>query len=62
MFSRSMHREDTGAWTGAVREVRGRGQAGFQLRGGGVDKAPWLDPPPPPNGAQLTGPPKSHGD
>ena len=24
------------------------GQAGFNWRGGGVDRAPWLDPPPPP--------------
>ena len=37
------------------------GQAGFQLEGGGVDRAPWLDPPPP-KGAQLTGPPKSYRD
>ena len=29
---------------------------------GGVDRAPWLDPPPPPKRAQLTGPPKSCRD
>ena len=29
------------------------GQVSFQLRGG-VDRAPWPDPPPPPKGAQLT--------
>ena len=32
-------------------------QPGLQLRGGGVDRAPWLDPPLPQKRAQLTGPP-----
>ena len=36
--------------------LAGQGQAGFQLEGG-VDTAPWRDPPPPKKGAQLTGPP-----
>ena len=35
------------------------GWAGFEL-GGGVDRTPWLDPPPAPKRAQLTEPPKSN--
>ena len=42
-----------------LRHVNGMVQPGLQLRGG-VDRAPWLDPPP--KRAQLTGPPKSYRD
>ena len=36
------------------------GQTGLAIERGGVDRAPWLDPPP--KRAQLTGPPKSYRD
>ena len=47
---------------GGITKLSCLGRTGFQLRGGRLDRAPWLDPPPAPKRAQLTGPPKSYRD
>ena len=48
------------AFVMVLRSEKTAGVTGLAIGGrGGVDRAPWLAPPPPKKKAQLTGPPKT---